>query len=1110
MNCPGCSAALQPDAKFCGECGARARHVCASCGSLNPVSHRFCSECGGALGGGSKPLEAAPAPPPAPSVPAAKLPNAVLAERRQITVMFCDMVGSTALSTRLDPEDLHAVLASYHRCVDAVAAAHGATVAQYLGDGALLYFGYPRAQERDAEQAVLAGLALIEAASGLVAAGEPLRVRVGIETGLAMVGDLFVGSHERGAIGETPNIAARLQGVAEPMSIVIGPKTQELVKRAFELAPLEVGELKGLGPDVRPWRVIRERDAPLAMGEGTPPKLQGRAKEAQALHAAWREARSGRGRAIFLSGEPGIGKSSLATAAFAEIGEARKLRLACASDHEGTALHPLIRALTQAAGITREDEASVRRAKLDLTLAAAGLGESAIERIAEIMNLGSSSPPPDVFLTPQQRRDDLLAALCDFLLGGPGRPTAILWEDVHWIDPTSRELMDRLAVRLAETPALLILTYRPGFVPPWQGDHIQAIVLKRLNARQSAALAARVAGDRELPPELMARIIERTDGNPLYVEEFTRAVLDNHGRLDLEQHAASLTVPSTLQASLMARLDRLGPARDLAQVCAAIGRSFTYELVAAVAEVGDGSLRGGLNDLVHSEILTPQRASSMAATTYSFKHALLREAAYSSMLKSRRRGIHARVAQAIESVFPELAEEQPELLAHHHAAAGERRRAADYLLKASRMSLGRSAAVEAAKHARDGLALLAEEGGGTAPAGDAAAAALHLAHGRALIILKGEHAVETGAAFRSAQAHASADPQTLFIVLDGLCAHHFSRRELSQAIAAAEQILALGAEEGARRDPHVTITGLRARGSASFLIGEFGTARASFEQLLALCRTVPDADLVGRSRGDPRVSSLSFLSLVAAVQGRAAEALQHSSQSQTLAQATRHPPSQTFALRIVAFLHTLFENWAEVLKAAQAIIRIARKHAFPVWEQEGRFFEQLALHAMRGDASALKGMEQALETMSGGLAVWPFFVGAVGTARAEAGDLEGADRLLRVALNNARDSGELWYAPELLRKRAALVMKMPRLNESAEDLRAEALEIARRQEAELWIRRLLPTGQPPACQLTGMPVESCPFAVHEEATSICACEKARRGRHSFPNGGRDGAPLTDA
>ncbi len=860
--------------------------------------------------------------------------------------------------------------------------------------------------------------------------------------------------------------------------------------------------------------MIRERDSTLALNEGTRPKLQGRAKEAQALMTAWREARSGRGQVILLSGEPGIGKSSLAGGAFAEIREARKLRLVCSSDHAGTALHPVIRALTQAAGITREDEAATRRAKLDRALAEAGLGAPAIERIAEVMNLGRPTPEPDVFLTPQQRREELLTALCDFLLGGPGRPTAVLWEDVHWIDPTSRELMDRLTVRIAEAPAFLILTHRPDFVPPWRGDHVRDIVLKRLNARQSAALAAEIAGDRELPPELLARIIERTDGNPLYVEEFTRAVLENHGRLDLEQHAASLTVPSTLQASLMARLDRLGPARDLAQVCAAIGRSFTYELVAAVAELGDGNLRGSLNDLVRSEILTPQRASSMAATTYSFKHALLREAAYSSMLKSRRRGIHARVAQAIESVFPELAEEQPELLAHHHGAAGERRRAADYLLKASRMSLGRSAAVEAAKHARDGLALLAEEGGGTGPTGDAGAAALHLAHGRALIILKGEHAAETGAAFRSAQAHAGQDPQMLFVVLDGLCAHHFSRRELSQAIAAAEQILALGAEEGARHDPHVTITGLRARGSASFLIGEFSTARACFEELLALCRTVPDADLVGRSRGDPRVSSLSFLSLVAAVQGRAAEALAHSAESQTLAQATRHPPSHTFALRIAAFLHTLFENWGEVLKAAQAIIRIARKHAFPVWEQEGRFFEQLALHATRGEASALKGMEEALETMSGGLAVWPFFVGAVGTARADAGDLETADRLLRVALNNARDSGELWYAPELLRKRAALVTRMPGLNESADDLRAEALEIARRQEAELWIRRLLPTGEPPACRLTGTAVEHCPFAAHAPGngpgTSTCACEQARQGRSALPPRGRDGAPLTDA
>jgi class 3 adenylate cyclase/tetratricopeptide (TPR) repeat protein len=1089
MNCPGCSAALQPDAKFCGECGARARHACGSCGSLNPVAHKFCSECGGALGGAAKVQAASPAPAPAP-----KPPDAPLAERRQITVMFCDMVGSTALSTQLDPEDLHAVLSAYHRCVDAIAAAHGATVAQYLGDGALLYFGFPRAQERDAEQAVRAGLALIEAVAGLAAGGEPLRVRVGIETGLAMVGDLFAGSHERGAIGETPNIAARLQSVAEPMSVVIGPRTEGLVRRAFELEALEVGALKGLGPGVRPWRVIRERDPALAPGDAAPPKLQGRTKEMQALLAAWREARTGRGRALFLSGEPGIGKSSLAAGAFAEMREARRLRLACSSDHEGAALHPVIRALTIAAGIAREDEASARRGKLDRALAAAGLGDRAIERIAEIMNLASAAPAPDIFLTPQQRRDALLTALCDFLLGGPGRPTAILWEDVHWIDPTSRELMDRLTLRLADAPALLILTHRPGFVPPWQGDHIREIALQRLNARQSAALAAQVAGERELPPALLARIIERTDGNPLYVEEFTRAVLDNHGPLDLEQHAASLTVPSTLQASLMARLDRLGPARDLAQVCAAIGRSFTYELVSAVAEIGHGELRGGLNDLVRSEILTPQRASSMAATTYSFKHALLREAAYSSMLKSRRRGLHARVARSIESVFPELAEEQPELLAHHHASAGERRRAADYLLKASRLSLGRSAAVEAAKHARDGLALLAEEGGGAAQAGDAGAAALHLAHGRALIILKGEHAGETGAAFRSAQEHAGADPQTLFVALDGLCAHHFSRRELSQAIAAADAILALGAEDGTRRDPHVTITGLRARGSASFLIGEFRTARAAFEELLALCRTVPDADLVGRSRGDPRVSSLSFLSLVAAVQGFAAEALAHSAESQALAQGTRHPPSLTFALRIAAFLHTLFENWSEVLKAAQAIIRIARKHAFPVWEQEGRFFEQLALHALEGEASALKGMEEALEAMAGGLAVWPFFVGAVGTARAEAGDLENADRLLRVALNNARDSGELWYAPELLRKRAELVLRMPGLNESAEHLRAEALEIARRQEARLWIRRLAPEGTPAGCPLTGTTVEACPFAAHERAGSLCACEQARRGR----------------
>ena len=830
------------------------------------------------------------------------------------------------------------------------------------------------------------------------------------------------------------------------MQVVIGPVTQGLVKRAFALEPMEATALKGLGPGVKPWRVLGERDPAAQNDDESQPKLLGRNPESQALLSAWRAAQEGRGGAIFISGEPGIGKSALVARAAPQMREARRFRLFCSPDHMGSALHPVLKLLEQVGGFARDDDAAARRAKLEAALGAAGLEAEAIRRIAELMNL--APPEEGSFLAPQQRREALLTALGDFLLGR--HPTLILWEDAHWLDPTSLELMDRLTARLPGAPALLILTHRPDFKPRWEGPHVSQIALGRLNARQSAALAAQIAGDRALPEALLQRIIERTDGNPLYVEEFTRAVLENHHGADLAEHAASLTVPSTLQASLMARLDRLGPARDLAQVCSAIGRSFSYELIAAIAGLADGDLRGGLNSLVRSEILTPQRASAMAATTYWFKHALLQEAAYSSMLKSRRRGIHARVAQAIEQEFPELAGEQPELLAHHHGSAGATRRAADYLLKAAHQSLDRSAAVEAASHAKGAIAMLDGEAG----ADPKLLAALHLAQGRALIILKGEHAEDTGAAFRGAEAHAADDPQTLFRALDGLCAHHFSRRELALAIGTAERILVIGGAAEEQGDPQITIAGLRARGSASFLTGDFRTAKASLESLLALCRKASVADLIGRSRSDPRVSSHSFLSLVSAIQGRASEALAHSAESQTLAAATRHPPSLTFALRIVAFLHTLFENWAEVLKAAQAIIRTARKHGFPMWELEGRFFEQLALYRMQGDPAALKSMEEALDGMAGGLAVWPFFVGKVASARAVSGDLETADRLFRLALNNARDTGELWYTPELLRKRAELVVRMPGLNESAEDLNAEALEIARAQEAALWIRRL--------------------------------------------------------
>jgi class 3 adenylate cyclase len=579
-----------------------------------------------------------PEPPPGPTIAApgssVLLPSG--AERRQLTVMFCDLVGSTALSARLDPEDLREVIGVYHAAVAEEAARFGGFVAKYMGDGVLVYFGYPQAHEDDAERAVRAGLALSEQVARLETNAR-LEARIGIATGLVVVGDLIgTGeSQERGVVGETPNLAARLQGMAPPNGVLIAEATRRLVGDLFDYRDLGAVAVRGFDGPISVWQVLRpsaveSRFEALRAVALTP--LVGREEELDLLLRRWTRAKSGEGQVVLISGEPGIGKSRLA-AAFHErlAGEPHtRLRYFCSPHHQDSALYPFVAQLERAAGFAREDSAETRLDKLEALLAQSGGSPAETPALfADLLTVPVGKRYPALPADPQRRRELTLAALIGQLDGlARQRPVLIAFEDAHWSDPTSLELLDRVIDRLRRLPVLLVVTYRPEFAPPWVGQaYVTMLALNRLGWRETAALVAGITEGKTLPATILDHIVERTDGIPLFVEELTKSLLEG-GLLReeadgyvLDGRLPPLAIPSSLQDSLMARLDRLAPVKEVAQIGAAIGREFCYELLAAVARRGDDELRNALDQLTEAGLVfrrgTPPRA------TFLFKHALV-------------------------------------------------------------------------------------------------------------------------------------------------------------------------------------------------------------------------------------------------------------------------------------------------------------------------------------------------------------------------------------------------------------------------------------------------------------------------------------------------------
>jgi class 3 adenylate cyclase len=590
------------------------------------------------------------------------------AERRHLTVMFCDLVGSTALSARLDPEDLRELLGVYHTCVRDIVERHDGFVAKYLGDGALIYFGYPRADEHDAERAVRAGLALVEGISKLVVVGEHLNARVGVATGLVVVGDV-VGAgeaQERGIAGETPNLAARLQGLAEIDTVVVADTTRRLVGDLFEFSPLAPSLLKGFVKPVVAWRVV---------GEGRPQSrfealhgskvapLVGRNEELDLALARWRQAKEGAGQVVLISGEPGIGKSRLALAVRDRLQSEPTLNYACSPHHANSALFPFISQLERASEFAPNDDWGVRLSKLESMLQqTAAKPNNSVALFADLLGIPLGSPHTLSAMSPVQKKGLLFRAFLAQLerLASPG-PMLIVLEDAHWLDPTSKELFDQTVERLRSLPALLVATFRPDVSPPWVGfPHITLLTLNRLGQAQARSLIERVTGGKMLPPEVLEQILARTEGVPLFTEELAKAVVESGLLRDAGDHYAldgplpALAIPETLHDSLMARLDRYSPVKEVAQIGACIGREFDHQLLASVVPIPDADLAVALDRLVAAELVFRRGAPPTA--TYIFKHALVRDAAYQSLLRKRRQELHANIAAALEGGFPHTVE----------------------------------------------------------------------------------------------------------------------------------------------------------------------------------------------------------------------------------------------------------------------------------------------------------------------------------------------------------------------------------------------------------------------------------------------------------------------
>jgi class 3 adenylate cyclase/predicted ATPase len=983
------------------------------------------------------------------------------AERRQLTVMFCDLVGSTALSSRLDPEDLREVIAAYHRAVAEIVAGFDGFVSRYMGDGVLVYFGYPQAHEDDAERAVRAGLGAIDAVGRLDVKLVKLQTRVGIATGLVVVGDLIgAGSvQEQTVVGETPNLAARLQTLAEADAVVIAEGTRRLVGDLFEYRDLGAVELKGIATPVPAWQVLHPSVVASrfeALRGSALSRLIGRDEEIDLLLRRWARARAGDGQVILISGEPGIGKSRIAAALEERLHDEPHLRLrySCSPYRQDSALFPFIDQLGRASGFRRDDMPASRLEKLQTLLAQALQPDEDVAFLADLLSLPASESRPLPNLSPQRKKERTLEALIGQLEGlARQQPVLMVFEDAHWIDPTSRELLDLTVERVRSLPVLLVVTFRPEFQPHWTGQpQVTMLALNRLDRRERISLVAQIAGGKTLPNEVVAQIADRADGVPLFIEELTRSVLESGLLREEGDHYVldgalpPFAIPTTLHASLLARLDRLASVRFVAQIGAAIGREFSYALLRAVSRLPEDELQASLARLVASELVFQR--GTLPDAVYSFKHALVQDAAHGSLLRGARQQLHAQIAEALETHSPEVMDSQPELFAQHYAEAGLVEKSALCWGKAGRRSAARSAMAEAAAQFQKGLhqlALLTDN-----RERQTQELEFWSALGAVLLAVKGGAAPETGHAHVRARElwEQLGSPSEFLWVAYGQSRYHAMRGELNSAHRLDGDLLRLSRQ---RNDSAGLVLANYSSGRNLLFLGRFASSRSHLEEALALYDPISHGWLVHQSGIHPQVGSHAHSGIDLFCLGYPDQALARGNGAIAEAGRLAHPPSLALSLSIGVRLLSLVGDNAALDECADQLVAVATEQGFPHWRVEGAIYRGWVM-VKNGDVAEGMSLLRSGSTAAraAGMELWvPYHISLLAMTYEIAGQIEEGLTLLGEALQIVESTGERWFAAELNRRKGQLLLRRGHI-EAAAELYCRALSIAEEQEAKLW------------------------------------------------------------
>ena len=966
-------------------------------------------------------------------------------ERRQLTVMFCDIVESIPLSLRLDPEELAEVIQAYRQHCAGIIKQHDGVVARLIGDGILAYFGYPRAHENDAERAIRAALGIAETAWSTVTTAD-LKVHIGIATGVVVVGDLPDGGEALAVIGSTPNLAARLEGLAGPGEVVVSEQTRRLTGGLFDYHDLGRRDLKGFAEPIPAWRVIGERKVGSrfhALRASTRTPLVNRVAELEELRRLWEATKNGEGQALLIVSEPGVGKSRLTEVLAERIVDPGCLRVwyHCSPNLQSSPLAPVIRQFAIAAGFAEHDDDATRLRKLEALIPKLAMDAPGIVALlANLLSVRIAGEYAQVNMSPQRQKRRLFQILMQSLEAfAAAGPFLLVVEDLHWIDPTSDELIGVLIDRLSTLPILVVLTARPEFQSHWEDkDRLRQMSLKPLDRPDTITMIESICGDEKLPASAVAQIAERTDGLPLFIEDLTRDVLEG----------SSVAIPTTLNDSLMSRLDRLGSAKMVAETAAVIGREFSYELLVKIADLLEEHVREEIRRLVDAGLLVSGR--STAVLGYAFKHALVRDAAYANLLKKKQVALHGRIARVLIADFPETAEAQPEVVAYHLQAANELDDAVDYLVRAAKVSARRSGFVEALAHLDRALAVLAKQPKSVPRV--RRELSVYRALGGIYAEYRGFSSEECGRAYTTALelCRELGDTPEIFAVLSGLGSFEITRAGFDQCRALADECLARAAAQAAKPP---FIMGHLLLGGTLFLQGELADARKHLDEALLLY----DEDQAPR-RGkqvlyvqDQKSTGLCYLALTLAIMGEVDQGVRAGETGLAHSRSLGGLHTINFSLCYLAAVLYISGDTQAALRCATESLESAREQSFATWIGISQVVRGASLVKNGQVDEGLAELDRGMGAHAGmqATAYQPFAMALWAEGLIAAGRYDEALDTLSRALAISETKGERFYAAELWRLKSEVLANGGDL-ESAQRCLNEAIEVARRQQARLF------------------------------------------------------------